>query len=166
MVVVGPLFLSGPKKGSVEWRKREFERHRTKYLKARDQNTWSDQLKQKYYKVTRTWPPPQTTEEFHERLKGMQKNLEDMRHHREALARLGYFADRTFTVTSADWVMRGLGMHPMFDREDAVIINAIDESPHTPDEITVSAHPNDMPQVETMIRTLEDSLHRDGTRTR
>jgi len=84
------FFASQPNEGTVEWHKREFERHRMQYMEARDQNTWSDRLKRKYYKVTGRILPPRTTAEFHEGLKGMQKNLENMRRHQESLGQLGY----------------------------------------------------------------------------
>jgi hypothetical protein len=171
IVMIGVLvsFMSQPKKGTVEWHKMRFERHQTEYLEARDQNTWFDRLKRKYHKLTKTPPTPQTTAQFHAQLKIMEKTLDKMRHHRDALTRLGYFTEQRFTLVpgSCDWVMRGLGWHHAFDREDAVITAGTIGAPSRDyDEITVSACSKEMPDIEATIRALEAHFVQAGSQIR
>lgn len=150
VISVGAFVLTRPKEGSIEW-------HRRKYLAAWDrqhENTLVDRLKRKYHGVTRTTPRMRTTVEFHEHLKAMQKNLDEIREHREALVRLGYLIERQFVLSSrhtnnmATTVWKTLGRGPEVINGQAWMLSGTNL-------IFVSAPRNMMPKYEKLIYKLD-----------
>jgi type II secretory pathway component GspD/PulD (secretin) len=134
-------FMSQPKKGTVEWHKKE-------YLAAKDRatgSTWRDRIKRVYHKITKTTPPSERWG-----LK-QQKNAETMSSNFTALLRMGYLTKRTFILSNRHG----------YDLEDTVRKsfdfgrNAFIWTESTTNALIIAAPSAVMPHLEDFVRKMD-----------
>jgi hypothetical protein len=138
------FFSSLPKKGPVEWHKKE-------YLAAfavLEENTWSDRFRRIYRRVV----PPEPREcSLGPVSEQWQSAARAFNYHADSLVRLGYLQQTTIELTNAA-ALQAMAAGYRGQYADQVIKNFIFFSAPTRHTITVTAHPKDLPAVVEAIR--------------
>lgn len=135
--------VSQPKRGSVEWHKREYISSFNGMLERR----FKDKVKRLYVRVTKRRVPPMSDSE-------RMVFEKDVNAQRKALADLGYIVDRTFTISNCPViaVVDALMLPANVSKAGgpftvAVVVNA--------DRILISGPGTDVPKWEALIRRMD-----------
>lgn len=151
VIGVAAYFLSQPRRGSVEYHKREY----LKTVARWEEKRIVDRLKDAYYRMRNVTPDRD--------MNTFMANLDTMHHHAACLVRLGYLAEFQYASTN--------GRHAIFrimncgynyrnqylERADVMRDFTLIGEPSS-NVISVIARPSDLPAIETAIRKADATM--------
>ena len=146
-VVIGVTvyFLSQPKKGTVEWHKKE-------YLKAADRlavNTWKHKLKRVAFRVTgRLLRDSWDADAYRSDVKAFEQ-------HQASLVRLGYLQEARVSLTA--FSENAIPARYFGDEARRRFIAVSRGGPHV---VHIIAPPSDLPKIEAAIRHVDGPIRR------
>jgi hypothetical protein len=141
VIGVAVYFLSQPKKGTVEWHKKE-------YLKAADRlavNTWKHKLKRVAFRVTgRLLRDSWDADAYRSDVKAFEQ-------HQASLVRLGYLQEGRVSLTNA-FSENAIPARYFGDEARRGFIAVSREGPQV---VHIIAPPSDLPKIEAAIRRVD-----------
>jgi len=146
-VVIGVTvyFLSQPKKGTVEWHKKE-------YLKAADRlavNTWKYKLKRVYRRIAKRPPPGSWDADAY------RSDVKVFEQHQASLVRLGYLQEARVSLTA--FSENAIPARYFGDEARRRFIAVSRGGPHV---VHIIAPPSDLPKIEAAIRHVDGPIRR------